>query len=88
MHIESAVAREVIDRVLNLRDTPGVQLFLREGAVEHTRELILKQGRVKLGEPTDKQAAKLGAIQDLDRLDRIAIKLLTAKSWDGLLRVT
>jgi hypothetical protein len=88
MHIEPAVAREVIDRVLNLRDTPGVQLFLKEGAIEHAREIILKQGRVKLGEPTEKQAAKLQAIQDLERLDRIAVKMLSAKSWDALLRVS
>jgi hypothetical protein len=86
MHIEPTVAREVIDRVLNLKDSPGYQYILKEGAIECARDIILKQGRVKLGEPTDKQAAKLQAIKDLERLDRIAVKMLTAKNWDALLR--
>ncbi|WP_439625584.1 hypothetical protein [Gemmata sp.] len=88
MHHKAAFVKKVFNKVLAMRESSTYQLILEEGAVEHTRELILKQGRVKLGQPTDKQAAKLGAIQDLERLDRIAVKLLTAKSWDGLLRVT
>jgi hypothetical protein len=49
--------------------------------------LILRLGRKQLGEPADKHVAKLQGIQDLDRLDRIAEKVLTAKNWDSLLRV-
>jgi predicted transposase YdaD len=88
MHIESNLAREVIDRVLNLKDTPGYQYILKEGAVDFAREMILEQGQALIGEPTEKQAAKLQAIQDLERLRRIARKVLTAKSWDSLLRVS
>jgi hypothetical protein len=87
IHVEPAVAREVINHVLDMKDLPGYQFLLKEGAIEHTRELVLKLGREQIGEPTDKQAAKLKSIQDLERLDRIAVKVLTAKSWDALLRV-
>lgn len=87
MHIEPAMAREVINRVLDMKELPGYKFLLNEGAVEHTRELILKLGRHQLGEPTEKQAAKLQAIQKLDRLDRIVEKIVAAKNWDGLLRV-
>jgi hypothetical protein len=51
------------------------------------REWILRSGRRQQGEPTDKQAKKLTAIEDLGRLERIADKVHSAKSWNGLLRV-
>jgi hypothetical protein len=60
---------------------------LRElGTIFHTQDLILKLGRKQFGEPTRPQVARLLRIVDLDRLDRIAEKAFTAKSWDGLLR--
>lgn len=69
-------------------DENGVYYLIQEeGAIKHTRELIIKQARLKFGEPTDKQKNKLTAIEDLERLDRIALKILSAKSWDALLRV-
>jgi hypothetical protein len=52
----------------------------------HMRGLILKQGRVRFGKPTKRQLERLKAIDDLDRLDRIAITMLSARSWTGLLR--
>jgi hypothetical protein len=88
MHVEPAVAREVINHVLNMKELPGYQLILEEGAVEHMRDFILKIGRTQIGEPTEKQVNKLKAIEDLDRLDRIGAKVSTAKSWDSLLRVS
>lgn len=67
---------------------PAYYQTLRElGALFHTQDFILKLGRVKFGEPSDKQVAKLKAIQDLEHLDRIAVKVLTVKTWDALLRV-
>ncbi|MFO0824903.1 MAG: hypothetical protein U0792_17585 [Gemmataceae bacterium] len=86
MHIEPAVAQEVIDRVLNLKDSPGYQFVLKEGAVEQMQSFIQKLGQKQLGEPTDKQLARLELIKDLERLERIAMKAPTAKSWDALLR--
>jgi hypothetical protein len=74
--------------VLNMKELPGYQFLLREGAIDHQQELILKVGRKKIGEPTEKQVVKLKAIQDLDRLDRLVLKASTAKSWDSLLRVS
>jgi hypothetical protein len=43
-------------------------------------------GRKQIGEPSEKQIAKLKGIESLERLDRIAERVLTAKSWDALLR--
>jgi hypothetical protein len=81
------VARVIFNKVKAMQITETYQFILDEGAVKHARQLILKMGREQIGEPTDKQKNKLSAIEDLERLDRIALKVLTAKSWDSLLRV-
>jgi hypothetical protein len=87
MHIDPKVAQVIFNKVIAMQESGTYQLILEEGAIKHTRELILRLGRKQLGDPTDKQKNKLQAIDDLERLDRIAEKVLTAKSWDALLRV-
>lgn len=87
MHVEPTVARAIFNKVIAMQESGTYQLILEEGAVKHTRELILRLGTERLGTPSDKQKNKLSAIENLERLDRITLKALTAKSWDGLLRV-
>lgn len=49
--------------------------------------VLLKVGRERLGEPSAKIEAELKAIHDPDRLERMAVALLTVKSWKALLAV-
>jgi hypothetical protein len=70
-----------------MKELPGYQFILREGAIDHGHDLILKLGRKQIGDPTEKQVAKLKSIEDLERLDRMVMKVYSAKSWDALLRV-
>ena len=88
MHVDAKFARDIFNKVTTMLSTlPGYQLILDEGAVKFARQIILKQGRVQLGEPTDKQKNKRSAIEDVERLERIVLKVHSAKSWDSLLRV-
>jgi hypothetical protein len=80
MHVEPSVARSIFNKVIAMQESGTYQLILEEGAINHAHRLVLKLGRDKLGAPTDKQQNRLNAIQDLERLDRIALKALTAKS--------
>jgi hypothetical protein len=86
MHVAPAVARVIFNKVIAMQESGTYQLILEEGAVKHTRELILRLERKQIGEPNEKQKNKLGAIGDPERLDWIALKVLTAKTWDSLLR--
>ena len=86
MHVAPTVARAIFNRVIGMKDLPGYQLIMEEGAIDHTREIILRLGRKQFGEPDEKQKNKLAAIEDLGRLDRIAVEVLSAKDWDALLR--
>jgi hypothetical protein len=87
MHVPPATARTVFNKVIAMQESGTYQLILEEGAVKHMRDFILRQAEDRLGAPSDKQKNKLSAIEDLDRLDRIALKVLTANDWDALLRV-
>ena len=86
MHVPPAVGRGIFNKVIAMKDSPGYQFILEEGAIDFARETLLKLGEQRFGEPTEKQANRLNAIEDLDRLRRMMLKVLTAKSWDAMLR--
>jgi hypothetical protein len=76
MHVGGEVARNIFRKVKAMQITETYQFILDEGAIKFARQLILKMAREQLGEPTDKQKNKLSAIEDLERLDRIAVAVL------------
>lgn len=86
MHVDRAVAMSIFERVKAMEESTGYQLILERGALAHMRKWIVRQATDKFGEPTDKQKNKLNGIEDLDRLDRIAARVLTVANWDALLR--
>lgn len=86
MHVPYDRARAIFNKVLNMRESATYQGILEEGAVEHSHKVLLKLGKEKFGTPTAEQANKLKAIGDLDRLDRMFVRLLKVNSWDALLR--
>ena len=64
----------------------GIALGERRGQWRGTRQTILRMGRRKLGEPTPEQLARLEAIEELERLERIADRILDdIRTWDELL---
>jgi hypothetical protein len=86
MHPRSGSTQAIFRRVLQMRDSWTYQLILEEGAVDGLHKMLLKQGRSKFGTPTPEQANKLKAIDDLDRLERLALRLLKVNTWEALLR--
>lgn len=86
MHVEPVLVEEVINHVLDMKELPGYKFIMEKGAVQHARESILRQGRLRFGVPSEKELAKLDAIEELDRLDRILDKVPTASGWSALLR--
>jgi len=56
-----------------------------EGAVEQSRNALLRLGRKKLGEPDERVLSLLAALGDLDRLNLLLDALLEAARWDDLL---
>ncbi len=67
-------------------DSVAFAIIREEGAIAHTRNLILRMGRLQFGTPSPEQEAQLRAIDNLPRLDRMLLRSSKMKSWDALLR--
>ncbi len=63
----------------------AIDEYMEEGAIRGSQRTILRQARHRLGPPSEENIAELKAIQDADRLDRLADAVLIASSWQELL---
>ena len=59
--------------------------FEADGKRKRSHRILLRQGRTRFGPSDTATESALVAIKDLDRLERLADAILTAKSWQGLL---
>jgi hypothetical protein len=59
--------------------------MIEKGEIKNSHRLLLRLGRQRFGNPDATTEAALTAITDLDRLERLADAILTAKSWSELL---
>ncbi len=55
------------------------------GEIKNSHKLLLRLGRKRFGPPDSATETELTAIKDLERLERLADAILTAKSWTELL---
>ncbi len=63
----------------------GVQQGRAAGRVEGERLMLLRLATRKFGEPTAAIRAQIDAISDLDTMEHLADRLLTAASWGDLI---
>ena len=55
MHVQPTTARGIFNKVFAMQESGTYQLILEEGAIKHTRQLIMRLARRRLGKPTEKQ---------------------------------
>lgn len=58
------------------------------GEIQRSHRLLLRLGSKQLGTPDEGVEKELKSIQNLDRLERLADAILSAKSWQELLATT
>lgn len=70
-------------------DSSVVQASMKRAAdaatVAHARAQLLRLGKARFGPPAAAHRATINAIAELDRLDALGERLLTANSWKDLL---
>lgn len=86
MHTQRSILEAIYQEALSVHENPALAIILEDGAVRQLRKTLLTQGTVRFGTPTAEQKAKLNAIDDHDRLERMTLRVLRAQSWDALLR--
>ena len=86
MHTQRTILDAIYRGALNMHDNPAIAIIMEDGAARHQRKFLLGRGTKKFGVPTAEQAARLNAIEDVERLDRMVDRLPRVQSWDALLR--
>jgi hypothetical protein len=71
--------------VVAMEESVTYQAILAEGALEEARKMVLLSGSDRFGTPTGAIKKALHLIADLERLERLQVRLLKARSWEELL---
>jgi predicted transposase YdaD len=89
MRVPKETLSSIYDGVRIMHESSAYDMILDEGRIEGRIEgeikLVRLLGPHRFGSPSAKVEAALTAIRDLDRLERLAEAILTAKSWKELL---
>ncbi len=71
--------------VIGMEESSTYQLIVSKGKVQGARDIVLRQGRRKFGEPDAASLLALESTTDLEQLERLADRLLAVSSWEELL---
>jgi hypothetical protein len=85
LRVQRDLARQVFRGVRAMRDSDTYLAILEEGEEIRAKKDILRLGQQRFGPPDEAIAARLSGITELDRLDRLVDRLLTAADWQDLL---
>jgi hypothetical protein len=70
---------------VDMRDSDTYLAIMDEGAEKQAKKTLLRLGEQRFGAPEEAIRTQMGAINDLDRLDRLSDQLLRVRSWQELL---
>ncbi len=65
----------------------GLEKGLEKGKITGARTILLRLGEVRFGKPDKSIRAAIEAIDDLDRLEKLTERILSAKSWRELIAI-
>lgn len=72
-----------------MRESSTYQVILAEGRVEgrieEARDMLLRLGRKRLGQPDERVQATIQAITSRERLEELSERLLDVTTWQELL---
>jgi predicted transposase YdaD len=71
---------------MELKHSPFFQEMFDEGGARELRRLILSQGEFRFGPATEQIRQSIQDMTDLDELNRLGLRILSADSWDDLLQ--
>jgi predicted transposase YdaD len=83
------IAHALFEEVLGMEESSTYRAIVRkgleQGRVEGTRHTLLLQGEAKFGPPDNATRAAIDGMSDLERLDELAVRLMSAASWQELI---
>jgi predicted transposase YdaD len=85
LRIEQQAPQGIFRGLSEMRESSTYQLILEEGAVTGSHNILLDQGQIRFGPASEETQTRLRGITDLQRLRRMARRVITANSWKELL---
>ncbi len=85
LRIGRHIVRRLFQGVQGMRDSDTYMAILDEGRLEEAKKLILQLGQEQFGAPDESVTAALNGLEDLERLERMGVRLLRAASWREVL---
>jgi hypothetical protein len=85
LRIGSQRANAMFELLEAEKESVAVRMLLDRVRADEHRKTLLRQGERKFGAPDPAVTEAVGAIKDLERLQRMADAILDAKSWDEFL---
>jgi predicted transposase YdaD len=78
---ESSVYQDIFAK----GETEGRTEGRAEGRVEEAREAVLTVGRKRLGQPEDGVIRQINAMDEVNQVNSLLVRILDVSSWDDLL---
>jgi len=85
LRYSDTLVEHVLGGIHQMEDSVTYQAIVRKGKIAGLQEMLLRQGRKKLGAPTEPAEAAVKAIKDVELLETLAERMLDATSWGELL---
>lgn len=70
-----------------MEESTTYQFIVSRGRLKEARRLVLRQDRIKFGEPNAGQVTAIESLDDLQRLETLSDRLMTVSTWAELLAV-
>ncbi len=97
LRYDAALTQQLLQGVMNMRESvtyqaiveegrqEGIQTGIQVGRAEEARNILLRQGSVRFGLPSEAVQATVESINTLEMLEILSVRLLSVESWTELL---
>jgi hypothetical protein len=85
LRYSEALANQLLQEVLTMEESVTYQGIIRRGKVEGERQALLRLGRKHFGDPPAEVVAALDAIQEIQKLEELLLRVEEVASWPELL---
>ncbi len=92
LRYSAEMVQTLLQGVKAMRESSTYQAILEEGwqearqaQIRRAQRLLLSLGQERFGAPSQKVRKRVERIEDLERLDALALRVLHVKTWEELL---
>ena len=79
------LALKLLQGVQSMKESVTYQAIIEEGEIKRSKKMLLLQGNRRFGPADASTQAAIEAIDDLDRLEELGLRLLEVGNWKELL---